>query len=259
MQTLVDSHCHLESETYGEELPDVLERARAAGIGAFVAVGASRVAQGADEALALAQAHEDVFCALGIHPNEAEQATEADIAHIDGLLAAKKAVALGEVGLDYYYSRQHERRQRAVFEQFARMAQRRDVPLMMHIRDAHEDCLRVLDEVGIPPRGGVIHCFTAGPKEAEAYLQRGLYLSIPGVVTFKNARALQEAVPGIPLNRMLVETDCPYLAPVPMRGKRNEPAFVAYTAQAVARLCERDAAEVAQQTTAAAKTLFRLP
>jgi TatD DNase family protein len=174
-------------------------------------------------------------------------------------LEAPEAVALGEVGLDYHYGLEHRAVQLEVFESFTRMAARRDVPLMMHVRDAHEDCLRVLDQVGIPPRGGVIHCFTAGPEQAAAYLARGLYLSIPGVVTFKNAAPLRAAVPHIPPSRLLVETDCPYLAPVPMRGKRNEPAFVAHTAAAVAALSGRSPAEVAKDSTRAAQTLFALP
>lgn len=256
---LIDSHCHLEVESYGDELPQVIERARAAGVGQLVAVGASHVARGADEALALSERYAQIYCAVGIHPNEAADATEQDIAHIDACLAAPKAVALGEVGLDYHYGLEHKDTQLRLFARFVQMAARRDVPLMMHVRDAHADCLRVLDEVGVPPKGGVIHCFTAGPEEAEAYLARGLHLSIPGVVTFKSAAPLRAAIPHIPLSRMLVETDCPYLAPVPMRGKRNEPAFVTYTAAAVAALLGVPPAEVALATTQASRGLFGLP
>ena len=255
----IDSHCHLEVETYGDELPAVIARARAQGLAAFIAVGASRVALGADEAVALARAHPDVYCAVGIHPNEAAAATSADEAKIARLLGEPKVVALGEVGLDYYYGKQTIDVQRALFERFIAMAQSAHQPLMMHVREAHEDCLAALDAVGIPSEGGVIHCFTGGPDEAEAYLARGLHLSIPGVVTFKNAGALREAVAGAPLHRLLVETDCPYLAPVPKRGKRNEPAYVAYTAQAVADLQQRPLSEVAAATTANARRLFRLP
>lgn len=255
---LVDSHCHLEKQTYGSELAEVMDRARAAGLVAFVAVGASGVAEGAREAVQLAQAEPDVWASVGIHPNEADGATPAAMDAIEALLAEPRVVALGEVGLDYYYAHADAAQQRRVFADFVRMARRADQPLMMHVRDAHRDCLAILDEVGPPPRGGMVHCFTAGPEEAAAYLARGLHLSIPGVVTFKNAAPLREAVPWVPADRLLIETDCPYLAPVPQRGKRNEPAFVAHTARAVAALRGVEAHVLAAQTTANARAFFGL-
>jgi TatD DNase family protein len=258
---LIDAHCHLEKATFGDELDQVIGRAEAAGLVNLIAVGASGVAAGADEALALTERYPHIFAAVGIHPHEAQAAHDepAAVAHIDACLRHPKAVALGEVGLDYYYTQSPVVVQNSVFRTFLRMARAHDKPLMLHIREAHADCYVALDEVGLPSKPGVVHCFTAGVAEAKNYLDRGMYLSIPGVVTFKNAGPLREAVQYAPLDRLLVETDSPYLAPVPHRGKRCEPAFVVQTALAVAALRGIELAEVEQQTTANAQRLFGLP
>ena len=255
----VDAHCHLERETYGDELPDVMDRARARGLAYFIAVGASRVSGGAKEAVALAEQHSEVFAAVGIHPHDAASADDAHCGVIDGLLRSDRVVSLGEVGLDYYYDNAPRDQQRQVFRRFLAMARKHNKPIMLHIRDAHQDCWEDLDAIGLPEAGGVVHCFTAGVPEAEAYLSRGLYLSIPGVVTFKNAVPLRDAVCAIPQDRMLIETDCPYLAPVPHRGKRNEPAYVVDTAAAIGALRGISADEVGAATTANAIRLFGLP
>lgn len=258
---LIDAHCHLEEGYFGGPagVLDTMDRARAAGLVAMVAVGASGVLEGAHEALRLAQAHGDVFASLGIHPCEVHDATDAHMAELAQLLRDPRAVALGEVGLDYYHDASTQAVQQRRFKEFVAMAQQTDVPLMLHIRDAHEDCLALLDACGLPPKGAMIHCFTAGPEVAQAYIDRGLYLSIPGVVTFKNARDLQAAIPTIPQHRLLVETDSPYLAPVPMRGKQNEPAFVRHTAAQVAVLRGEPYAELAQACTHNARRFFGLP
>ena len=255
----VDAHCHLERETYGDELPQVMDRARARGLAYFIAVGASRVSGGAEEVVALSERHPEVFAAVGIHPHDAAQADDAHCNVIDRLLERERVVCLGEVGLDYYYDNSPRDQQRQVFRRFLTMARKHNKPVMLHIRDAHRDAWEDLDAVGLPDAGGVVHCFTAGVAEAEAYLSRGMYLSIPGVVTFKNAVPLREAVCVIPHDRMLIETDCPYLAPVPHRGKRNEPAFVVDTATAIGTLRGISADEVGAMTTANAVRLFGLP
>ncbi len=229
----IDAHCHLEVETYGEELGEVIKRAEQAGLSHFVAVGASRVAEGAQEVVQLAEAHANIYCAVGIHPHDAAGANTKAEAQIGGLLPHPKVVALGEIGLDYYYDNSPRPEQRAVFARLLAVARDYPKPVMLHVREAHEDAWAILDEVGLPAVGGVVHCFTGGPREAEEYLRRGMYLSIPGVVTFKSADALREAVRHAPLERLLLETDCPYLAPVPFRGKRNEPAYLVATAAAV--------------------------
>ena len=187
----IDAHCHLERETYGDEVDAVVARAQAAGLSHLVAVGASRGTAGAHEAVALAQRLAPVFATAGIHPHDAAAASPATMAELDVLLRQPKVVAVGEVGLDFFYNNAPKEVQRRAFIGFLEQAQAHDLPIMMHIREAHAECLELLDGVGLPAAGGVIHCFTGGPAEAEAYLARGLYLSIPGVVTFKSAGLLR--------------------------------------------------------------------
>lgn len=255
---LTDAHCHLERETYGEELDAVLARAQAAGVSHAVAVGASRVTEGAREAIALAERVPWIVATAGVHPHEAASASHEACEAIRALLDHPKVVALGEVGLDYYYDNSPRDMQRHVFARFLKMAHAAEQPVMLHVRDAHDDCFSLLDDVGVPPRGGIVHCFSAGPEEAAQYLARGLYLSIPGIVTFKNAVALREAVTHAPLDRLLIETDSPYLAPVPHRGKRNEPAYVRETAAAIAALRGLTLEEVARITTVNAIAVYGL-
>jgi len=244
----VDAHCHLERDTYGDELEAVIERARAAGLSHFVAVGASGVSAGAREVVALAETHPFVWAAVGIHPHDAGRTSSAHEATVAGLLAHPKVVALGEIGLDYYYDTSPREAQRDLFARLLAVGRDRDVPVMLHVRDAHDDTFALLDRVGLPARGGVVHCFTGGPREAREYLARGMMLSIPGVVTFRSAQTLRDAVGETPLDRLLLETDCPYLAPVPHRGKRNEPAFLTATAEAVGALKGKTGAELGEVT-----------
>lgn len=255
----VDAHCHLERDTYGDELPEVLARAEQAGFSHLVAVGASGVAAGAREVVRLAEAQPFVFAAVGIHPHDAGRVQPPDEQAIAALLSHPKVVALGEIGLDYYYDNAPRPRQREVFRRLLALGCDRDVPVMLHVRDAHADTWPVLDEVGVPRRGGVIHCFTGGPEEARAYLERGLYLSIPGVVTFKSAEALRQAVWEAPLERLLLETDCPYLAPVPYRGRRNEPSYLTATAEVVGALKGLTGAQMGEVARQNAIRFFGLP
>lgn len=254
----IDSHCHLERETFNDELDAVIARAFEAGLSHLVAVGASRVAVGAEEAIALAEREPRIYATAGIHPHDAGNVQGADYETIATIGGRPKVVAIGEIGLDYFYDHAPKSVQREVFEKQIAIAKQLDKPIMLHIRDAHEDAYDVLDANGLPSAGGIVHCFTAGPKEAEAYLARGMYLSIPGVVSFKKSVELQEAVKMIPLERMLIETDTPYLAPVPFRGKRNEPAYVVHTAEKIAELrgVNRDA--IGEATRANALRVFRI-
>ena len=254
----IDAHCHLEEETYGDELDAVIERAGEAGLSHLIAVGASRVCAGAAEAQALAERYEHIYFTAGIHPHEAQHASAEEIAKIGGFLDHPKLVALDEIGLDFFYDNSPRDEQSAVFKELLAMSRDANVPAMFHIRDAHPESLAIIDEVGLPERGAVVHCFTAGPAEAQEYLKRGVYLSIPGVVTFKKAEELRQAVAEIPLERMLIETDCPYLAPVPYRGKRNEPAYVVKTAEKIAEIKNLALEEVAQATTLNASTFYQL-
>jgi len=252
----VDAHCHLEKTTYRAELDAVVQRAIDIGIVRFVAVGSSRVSRGADEAVELAERLDAVFATAGIHPHEAAKAEDADFERIEGHLAHPKVVSLGEIGLDYHYDKSPRDVQRAVFHQQLQMGRRHERPVMLHVREAHEDCLRLLDEVGLPNRGGVVHCFSGGPDEARDYLDRGMMLSIPGIVTFDNAHALRDAVAMTPIERLLTETDCPYLAPVPYRRTRNEPAFIVETVRCVAKIKGISVEQTGRITAQNAITLF---
>lgn len=255
----IDAHCHLERQTYGDELEAVIARAWAAGLTHMVAVGASEVLSGAAQVIALAQTEPRIFCAVGIHPHEAARMQPEDLARLREMLGRPKVVALGEIGLDYFYDHSPQDVQRRVFADLLRLGRAGKLPIMLHVRDAHADTIALLDEIGLPEAGGVVHCFTGGPEEAEQYLRRGMYLSIPGVVTFKNAEALRDAVRTMPRDRLLVETDSPYLAPIPYRGKRNEPAYVVKTAQAIGELWGLAGPEVGQIARENTIRLFRLP
>lgn len=256
--SFIDAHCHLEQETYGDQLAEVIARGMAAGLSHFVAVGASRVAEGAHEALALCARYPNIVAAVGIHPHDAAAADDASCQTIAQCLQHPKVVALGEVGLDYFYEQSPKDVQKRVFARFIRMARAANKPLMLHIRDAHQDAWDLLDAEGLPEAGGMVHCFTAGIEQAEQYLKRGMYLSIPGVVTFKNAGPLREALPHIPLDRMLLETDSPYLAPVPYRGKRNEPGFLPATAQFIAEALDIPLGDLAAQCHANTRRFYKL-
>jgi TatD DNase family protein len=255
----IDSHCHLERATYGDELDAVMARAVQSGVTHFVAVGAANRAAGAQEVVGLADRSPRVFAAVGIHPHDAAVATQADIDVVIGLLAHPRVVAHGEIGLDYHYAHAPQDQQRRLLVQLLGLGRVRDVPVMLHVREAHADACAILDDVGLPARGGVVHCFTGGPVDAEAYLRRGLMLSIPGVVTFKNAEPLRQAIRLAPVTHLLLETDCPYLAPVPYRGKRNEPAYIIATAAAVGAVKGLDAAEMGEIARQNAMRFFGLP
>ncbi|MEM6733404.1 MAG: TatD family hydrolase, partial [Myxococcota bacterium] len=261
LHVYVDAHCHLERGTYGDELKSVLERAFGAGLSHLVAVVATRVSEGAKEAVALAETDERIFATAGIHPHDVAKATEVDFDVVHGFLSHPRVVSLGEIGLDYHYDFAPKDVQTSAFERQLKMAQNAGLPVMLHTREAHEDTLACLDRAGLPEQGGVVHCFTGSPEEASDYLERGMYLSIPGVVTFKGKSAdpLRDAIRDvIPLDRLFVETDSPYLAPVPYRGKRNEPAYVVETAAKVAELKGMDREALGEATRQNAIEFFRL-
>ena len=255
----IDSHCHLELHTFGDQLDAVIERAFAAELSHMVAVGASRVAEGATEAIALAERFPSIYATAGVHPHDAAKATDVDLSAIAVAARHPKVVSVGEIGLDYFYDFAPKDVQWSVFARQIAIAHEVEKPIMLHVRDAHDDAWKVLDEAGIPKAGGIVHCFTAGPREAEAYLKRGMHLSIPGVVTFPKSLELQEAVKMIPLERMLIETDTPFLAPVPFRGKRNEPAYVVHTAAKIADLRGSTQQAIGEATRRNALAIFRIP
>jgi len=256
---LIDSHAHLDRREYAGDLDDVIARARAAGVGRVICIGLWRGPGDFGDALGLAERDPATFAAtIGVHPHEAVQVPEEDWATVERLASDPRVVGIGETGLDFYYDHSPRDVQVAAFRRSIRIAKAAGKPVVVHVRDADDACADVLESEGIPEAGGVIHCFTGNRARAERYLALGLYLSVAGVVTFKTADDLREAVRHAPRDRVLVETDCPFLAPIPFRGKRNEPAHVAHTAAKVAELWGISPAEVAELTTANTRRLFRL-
>jgi len=252
---LVDSHCHLEYKGLVEDQAGVLTRAREAGVGQFLNISTRRSEW--DQVVATATREPDVWASVGIHPHEADQ--HADLGR-DVLLEATenpRVIAIGETGLDYYYDHSDRETQGDLFRMHIGVSRETGLPLIIHTRDAEDDTLEILeDELGKGAFPALIHCFTASQDFGNRVLEFGLTISLSGIVTFKNAKELQEIAREIPRNRLLVETDSPFLAPVPHRGKPCEPAFVANTAQFVAGLRGDDVSELADYTTENFRKLF---
>jgi TatD DNase family protein len=251
---LVDSHCHLDFPDFAAELPEVVARAKAAGVGVCVSIG-TRLSRFADVA-AVAERFPDVYCTVGSHPHEAEQEPLADPAPLFELAKRHKVVGIGETGLDYYYEHSPRAQQAANFRAHVAAARELQLPLVVHTRDAEDDTIQILrDEMGQGAFTGLIHCFTGTQRLADAVLDLGLFISASGIATFKKSEALRDVLKRVPLDRLLVETDAPYLAPMPHRGRRNEPAFVVHTAAMLAGLKDVSADAIADATT---ENFFRL-
>ncbi len=254
---LIDSHCHLDAKRFNDDRAATLARAREAGVERMVTIGCD-VANSV-RALGLAATHPDIFATAGVHPHEAAEAQEGFVDELRALAAHDKCVAIGECGLDYYYDHSPREVQQRVFAAQIGLAQELGLPLVIHVRDAWDDCLRLLKEgtdAGSERSPGVIHCFSGTLAQAEASLELGFFISIPGIVTFSNPGELPEVVRRVPLDRLLVETDSPYLAPKPYRGKRNEPAYVAHVAACVAQLRGESVASIIEATGDNARRLF---
>jgi TatD DNase family protein len=252
---LFDSHCHLDYLARDGDLEDVIARARAAGVTTMITI-CTKLSE-FDVVRTIAEGHADIYCSVGVHPHEAEVEGQDDTRRLVAHAGHPKVVGIGETGLDYYYEHAPRQRQQDSFRAHISAARETGLPLIVHSRDADDDTADILREGrGQGPYSGVIHCFTAGPELARAALDLGLYISISGIVTFRKAEALRAVVRDIPLDRLLIETDAPYLAPEPKRGKRNEPAFVAHTAAAVAKIKEVSVNELADTTAANARRLF---
>ena len=252
---LIDSHCHLNYKGLVEDQQNVLERARAAGVNMMLNI-ATRESEW-DVVLGTALNEPDVWATVGIHPHEADEHPHVDTAKLVERAAHPRIVGIGETGLDYYYDHSDRDRQQRSFRAHIAAARETGLPLIVHTRDAEEDTLAIMrDEMGKGAYGGVIHCFTASGTFADAALALGFYISISGIVTFRNARDLQDTAARLPLDRLLVETDSPFLAPVPHRGKSCEPAFVADTARFLADLRGESVEELAVATSANFLKLF---
>lgn len=252
---LVDSHCHLNYKGLVEDQQAVLGRARAAGVSKMLNI--STRASEWDEVIGLAEREDDVMASVGIHPHEADVHPDVETKTLVARAAHPRVVGIGESGLDYYYDRSDRARQRQSFRAHVAAALETQLPLIVHTRDAEADTYEILaEEMGKGRYPALIHCFTASQDFADKVLALGLYISISGIVTFKNAKALQDVARTVPLDRLLIETDSPFLAPVPHRGKPCEPAFVADTARFLAELRGEPLETLAEATTANFYALF---
>lgn len=230
---LIDTHAHLDFPDILSQLDDVLARARQVGVERIVTIGASRGVESNDRALAIARQHDSIRCSVGIHPHDAQLANDDVVAHLAEYARDPNVVGIGETGLDYFYDHAPVEKQKWSFSQFLQLSRQVNKPVIIHSRDAEEDTIALIREAGVT--GGILHCFTGSRWMAEQLFELDFYFSFSGIVTFKNGAALLEIARDVPADRILVETDSPYLAPVPHRGKPNEPAFVRHTAEKVAQ------------------------
>jgi TatD DNase family protein len=253
---LVDSHCHLDFPEFAPELDAVVERAMAAGVGLCVSIGTTL--EGFPRVRAVAERFDSVWCSVGIHPHEAEKEPLQDAQALITLAQGPKVVGIGETGLDYFYEHSPRAAQQKNFRLHIAAARELGLPLIVHTRDAEDDTIEILrDEMVRGTFTGLIHCFTGTKKLADAALDLGFYISVSGIATFKKSEELRAVIREVPLEHLLVETDAPFLAPVPHRGKRNEPAFVARTADVLAQLKGVSGEDLAAQTTQNFFSLFR--
>ena len=255
---LIDSHAHIQGKEYAGETAAVVQRAGEAGVEQIIVVGGAGDMSSNTAAVALAESCASLYATVGMHPHDAKDVGEDEMKELKELTAHSKVIAVGETGLDYFYNHSPRAVQRQVFSQFIRLARETKLPLVVHERDAAKEAAELLREDGKGNVLGVIHCFTGDYEAACAYLDLGFYLSFTGIITFKNAEPLREVVRRIPLEEMFVETDSPYLTPVPHRGRRNEPAYVRFVAETIAKVKGVELAEVARVTSANVKKLFRI-
>jgi TatD DNase family protein len=251
---LVDSHCHLDFDVFDEDRSETIQRARDAGVAAMVTI-CTRVTK-FEEICAIAETDDNIWCSVGIHPHQAEEEPVVTVEDLVSRAAHPKVIAIGETGLDYYYDNSPRELQETSFRTHIAASRETGLPLIVHTRDADENMAEILeDEMEKGAFPGVLHCFSSGRRLAERALDIGFYISLSGIVTFKNAQDLRDIVKDVPVDRILVETDAPFLAPIPNRGKRNEPAFVADTA---ARVAELKAMDNQALSAASTENFFRL-
>jgi len=254
---LIDTHCHLTFEPLVEDVPGVVERSRAAGVCGWITVGTDL--EDSRRAIELAGRYENMYAAVGIHPHEAKTGDASALAELKRLARQEKVVAIGETGLDFHYNLSKEPDQRRVFIAHLDIARELGLPVVVHSRNAFEETLDVLDQHGKGLRGVVFHCFSGSAEQARQLLEKGYHISFTGVVTFKNAQGTREAAGVVPLNRLMIETDCPYMSPEPVRKQKpNEPALMVHTARFLAEHKQLDLNEFAGATTRTAVEFFGL-
>jgi TatD DNase family protein len=256
---LVDSHAHIDFPQFADDRDAVLERAHLAGVSALLAIGTGPGPEKLDSALPYADRYDWIYASIGIHPHEAKQATPQHYQELINLAKHPKVIAWGEIGLDYYYDHSPRETQHTVFRQQMELAYHAKLPIIIHCRDAWQDCLRLIEEQWAPTRlGGILHCFTGTLEEARRGLDAGFMISFAGNSTYPRTQNIRDVARDIPLERMLIETDSPFLAPQPYRGKRNEPAYVAEVARTLANVRNLSPEELAASTAANFRRFFHL-
>ncbi len=253
---LIDTHAHLDSGRYNKDRDEVIKNARDNGVSYIVNIGADL--QSSRYSVHLARKFPFIFATVGIHPHDAVTLDDAVLAELEKLAGDEKVVAIGEIGLDYHYDHSPRDIQRAAFIKQLELAKELSLPIVVHSREAEEDSIDILKEHYAGAGTGILHCFSGSLEMAREALEMGLYLAFGGVVTFKNAGGLLEVLKEIPLDRILLETDCPYLTPVPHRGKRNEPAYLRYVAEKIGEIKGISIEEIAEITTANAIRVYNL-
>ncbi|MBI5282020.1 MAG: TatD family hydrolase [Candidatus Solibacter usitatus] len=246
--TLTDSHCHLDAERFHDDRDAVVARAREAGVGWMVAIGSGDGPPDLEAGIRLAEAYPFISATVGVHPHDAAKATPETWPELIRLAAHPKVVALGEIGLDYHYDFSPRPVQQAAFIRQLEIARDARLPIVIHTREAWDDTIALIRDHWDLALGGIFHCFSGGPAQAEQVLELGFHVSFSGIVTFPRATEIHAAARIVPADRLLIETDAPYLAPVPHRGKRNEPAFLVHTARRLAELRGASVDEIAAQT-----------
>lgn len=255
---MIDSHCHLDTSVWGtdEVVDQVIARAHAAGVAEMVTIGSGYGFDSAWRAMDVVRRHPSVRASVGLHPHDAKDFSGERFADLLALADDPRVVALGEMGLDFHYEHSERDTQRVVFREQLRAARSRRLPVVIHDRESADETLAILDEESAWDTGVLYHCYTGNTGTMEQIVARGGYISIPGIVTFKNAGSMADVAIVVPLERLLIETDSPFLTPVPHRGKRNEPAYVALVAAKIASLRGMDVGELDRVTTANAKRVF---
>lgn len=251
---LIDTHAHINIEQFDEDREQVIERALDAGVTRIVNIGYNR--ETIPSSLKLAEEYDFIYSTVGWYPQDAINMEEGDLEWLESLCSHPKVVAIGEIGLDYYWDTSPKELQQQIFREQIRLARRMNLPIVIHNREAHGDVVRILKEENAAEVGGIMHCFSGSWEIAKQCLDMNFYISFGGPITFKNAVRPKEVLAKVPLDRLLIETDCPYLTPHPYRGKRNEPAYVRYVAEAAAEIKGIEMEEIARMTTENAFQVF---
>jgi TatD DNase family protein len=253
---LIDTHCHLDFKDFDDDRRDVLKRARDIGVKAIINVGSSM--EGTEGSMRIARDNDFIYASIGIHPHEADNVSENDLKLFKGFINKPKVVAIGEIGLDYYRNISSKENQKKLFISMLEIAKDSGLPLIIHNRESHEDMISILKSIMGSSLKGAMHCFSGDEAFLKTCLDMGFFISFTCNITYKNAGKLREIVKLVPMDRLLIETDAPYLSPRDFRGKRNEPAYVRYAAEEVARIKNMSFEEVAKITTRNAKQLFKI-